>query len=306
MGQVAEYLRQDLGIEAISLDQVSVRLRRNLQPINLISQKDVEQILAHLIAKNQEAGGKKQETEARLAHNAFLATLLAYFFGLRRIEMCNLRLGDMLLDAQVPYLRIWFSKRGRSRVVWARYVPPEVLDFLRAEWQRRWEAADSDPAAFFLDYGDDRRALAEMLSKMFNAAIRTLGLEGVGDALPVTLHTLRHACATRQLLMKAQVIEISRSLGHADTDTTTGSYIHAFDYLQRERLNETLAAQQQDGLTATEIGALLGIKRTAVLAELKKLPAADQEGWQRDDRHMYSWSTVVQLLASRLRMSGQR
>ena len=67
-----------------------------------------------------------------------------------------------------------------------------------------------------------------------------------------------------------------------------------------------LAAQPESGVTAAQIGGLLGIKRTAVLAALKQLPAAEREGWRRGERHIYSWTTVVRLLAWRLRMEGQR
>ncbi len=306
LGQIGRYLSQVLEIQADGLDRVTARLSRRLRPVNLIGLDDVARLLAYLIARQEEALAERDEPNARLAHSTFLAVLLACFFGLRRGEVCCLRLGDMVLDAHSPYLRIWRSKRGRSRVVWARHVPPVVLDRLRAEWQSRWEATGGDPAALFLEYEEDEKAFADVLGKAVNTAIQALKLEKNPDALPVTLHTLRHVYANRMLVLGAPLIEIARSLGHADTDTTTGSYLHAFDTLQEERLKEMLAAQPEDGVTATQIGGLLGIKRAAVLAALKQLLAGEREGWRRGERHLYPWTTVVRLLARRLRMEGQR
>ena len=312
MGQVAEYLREGLGMKGAVLDRTGVRLCRKLRPVNLISQKDVERLLAHLAAQEREAleEGDEPKTGTRpcaptqLMHNAFLAVLMAYFFGLRLSEIPRLRLGDVVIYARLPYLRVWRSKRGRSRVVWARYVPPEVISLLRDEWQRRWEATGADPAAPFLDYKGDERSFADTLGKVVNAAIRELGMQGVPEALPVTFHTLRHIYANRLLVLGVSLLEIARSMGHADTDTTTGSYLHAFDYLQRKRLEKIMAAQPKMGLTAAQIGASLGIGRTAVLAALKKLPAASKGDWWDGDRHLYPWKTVVRLLACRQKMEG--
>jgi integrase len=305
LGQIGRYLSQVLEIQVDGLDHITARLSRRLQPVNLIGLDDVKRLLAYLIAQQEEALAGRDGANARLAHNAFLAVLLACFFGLRRGEVCRLHLGDMVLDAHSPYLRIWRSKRGRSRVVWARHIPRAVLEQLRAEWQSRWEATGGDLAALFLTYEEDEKAFAEMLGKTVNTAIRALGLRESPDALPVTFHTLRHVHANRLLVLGVPLIEIARSLGHADTDTTAGSYLHAFDTLQEERLKEVLATQPEDSVTAAQIGGLLGIKRAAVLAALGQLPAAEREGWWRGERHLYPWTTVVRLLIWRLRMDGQ-
>jgi hypothetical protein len=180
------------------------------------------------------------------------------------------------------------------------------LDRLRVEWRRRLEAAGGDPAALFLECDEDEKAFAETLGKTVNAVIRALGLEESADALPVTFHTLRHVYANRLLVLGVPLVEIARSLGHADTDTTAGSYLHAFDTLQEERLKETVATQPEDGVAAAQIGGLLGVKRAAVLAALKQLPAGEREGWQRGESHLYPWTTVVRLLARRLRVEDVR
>ncbi len=302
MASVIGYLRQTLGMKTTLEVRVALRLGRTLRPVNLIGWEDVERLLAQLLAWKQRALLQKTMTKARLAHNAFFAVLLACFFGLRRREICCLRLGDIVLDAQTPYLRVWRSKRGRSRVVWAREVPAGVLNALRAEWKRRWKAAKENPAARFLDSEEDMDTLVESVGRAVNAALRVMGLSQSPDALPVTFHTLRHVYANRLLVLNVPLVEIARSMGHSDTDTTTGSYLHAFDFLQRRRLQESLAAQPRQGVTATQIGELLGINRTAVLAALKKLPPAECAGWQEGDCHVYPWTTVVRLLVQRLRI----
>ncbi|MBN1890654.1 MAG: tyrosine-type recombinase/integrase [Thermoflexales bacterium] len=305
MGRVIEFLQEELGMDVAGLNRSTVRLARRLRPVNLPSMEHVAQMLAHLLAWRQRALAQKLPAKARLAYDAFLAILLATFFGLRRREIAHLRLGDVVLDAQTPYLRVWRSKRGKSRVVWARHVPPEVLDLLRAWWQRRWEAAGGDPAARFLDSAEDE-TLTESLGRAVNAAIRVLEIKQDPGALPITFHTLRHVYANRLLVLGVPLIEIARSLGHAGTDTTTGSYLHTFDWLQHRRLDEWLAAQPKSGVTASQIGTLMGIRRPAVLSVLKKAPPGEVEDWYEESRHLYPWTMGVRLLASRLQMDGKQ
>ncbi len=302
LGQVVTYLREALGVDTVLRDQAAVRLARQMRPVNLIGQPDVIRLLAHLAAQQAAAQAAGRAEAALRFHHAYLTVLLAYFWGLRRSEGPQLLLGDLVLDAQQPYLRVRRAKRGRSRVVWARHVPPDVLDALRAAWQRRWTAMGADPGATFLEYEGSAESAAEALGKTVNAAIRDLGLAEEPGALPVTLHTLRHAYANRLLVWGVPLLDITRSLGHADPDTTTGAYLHAFDWLQRERLAAAEAARPRDGLTAAQIGGLLGIQRPAVLAALGKLPPEAVEDWWDGDRHVYSWGTVARLVAGRLKM----
>ncbi|MBN1890603.1 MAG: tyrosine-type recombinase/integrase, partial [Thermoflexales bacterium] len=305
MGRVIEFLQEEMGMDVAELNRSAVRLARRLRPVNLPSMGHVAQMLAQLLAWRQRAMAQKLPAKVRLAYNAFLAILLATFLGLRRREIAHMRLGDVVLDAQMPYLRVWRSKRGKSRVVWVRHVPPEVLDLLRAWWQRRWEAAGGNPAARFLSSDEDEN-LIENLGRAVNAAIRVLEIKQDPIALPITFHTLRHVYANRLLVSGVLPIEIARSLGHASTDTTTGSYLHAFDWLQRKRLEEWLAAQPKSGVTASQIGTLMGIRRPAVLSVLKKAPPGEWESWYEESRHLYPWAMAVRLLASRLQMEDKQ
>ena len=59
-------------------------------------------------------------------------------------------------------------------------------------------------------------------------------------------------------------------------------------------------------MTANQIGASLGIHRTAALAALKKLPDAEREDRMDGDRHLYPWTTVVRVLINQLRIGKTR
>ncbi|MFX1412139.1 MAG: tyrosine-type recombinase/integrase [Promethearchaeota archaeon] len=302
LGQVVAYLREELGVDTVLLDRADARLARQVRPVNLIGQPDVARLLAHLAAQEETARTVGRADAARRFHNAYLTVLLAYFWGLRRTEVPHLQLGNLVIDAQQSYVRVRNSKGGRSRVVWARHVPPAVLDWLRAKWQHRWTVVSGDLGAHFLDYEGAEDAAAEALGKVVNQAIRDLELPEAEGALPITLHTLRHAYANRLLMLGVPLVDITRSLGHADPDVTCASYLHAFDWLQRERLAEVEAARPRGGLTAPQIGVLLGIQRPAVLAALGKLPSDAVEDWWEGSRHVYSWGTVVRLVAGRMKM----
>ena len=66
-----------------------------------------------------------------------------------------------------------------------------------------------------LDYGYFRRAI-------FEPATKKLGLPGV------TIHTLRHTCASLLISMQAPITTVSQILGHASIKMTLDTYGHYY------------------------------------------------------------------------------
>jgi integrase len=296
------FVEEQLGVAIIGVDRDRIRILRKLQPVRLLRQSELERLLAYLLGLATHAHNAGNAHTAYQAYNAFLGTLLAAFFGLRAGELPRLLLGDMVLDAAQPYLRVWRSKRGRSRVVLAWKVSAEVLVLLREEWARRSAVAGGDLAAPFLADGRGNPVNARSVADTVIEAMDTLGLRSTTtERRPVVFHTLRHVFANRLLVLGVSLRDVARALGHRDTDTTTGSYLHCFDYLQRRRLAERPAELEHPGLPAVGVGALLGIGRTAAIAALKKagLPAATTDG---RGRRLFSWESIARLVADRLRI----
>ncbi|WP_116246293.1 tyrosine-type recombinase/integrase [Nocardiopsis sp. FIRDI 009] len=60
-------------------------------------------------------------------------------------------------------------------------------------------------------------------------------MQGLDETPPeIRLHDLRHTCATLLLGMGVNPKIVSERLGHADVQTTLGTYTHALPALQRD------------------------------------------------------------------------
>jgi integrase/cellulose biosynthesis protein BcsQ len=308
LNSLLSFLEEQLGIHVVGMDRSRLRIRRRLEPVRLLRQDELERLLAYLLELAIRAHDAGNAAAMRLAYNAFHGALLATFFGLRAGELPRLLIGDVVLDAAQPYLRVWRSKRGKSRVVLAWKVPEEVLTILRREWTRRLASTGEDPAAPFLadERGDPvgARALADTVIQ----AMEALGLRDSGaEGRPVVFHTLRHVFANRLLVLGVSLRDVARAMGHIDTDTTTGSYLHCFDYLQRRRLAEQPVEFRHPGLSAGGIGALLGIGRPAAIAALKKADLHQMTTTTDENRRrLFWWESVVRLVADRLDMNEER
>lgn len=271
-------------------------IARRPQYVRLIGLADLLRLLAEL---RQAIEQVEADCPAYTPRNAYLAALLMAFFGLRPVDTVRLCLGDVVLEAGQPYLRVRRSKRGGSRVVLARHVPAWALDSLQAEWQRRWSETGGDAAATFLDVMEGEKATLQAVLRAITAALRRLGLREAQDGRPVTPYTLRHVFANRLLALGVPLLEITRSLGHADARITTRNYLHAFDWLQKQRLEAT-TDEPDKGLTAKALGTSLGIGRTAAIAALRK---AGYEGiLLPDGRRVYLYRDLVRFVAGRMGM----
>jgi hypothetical protein len=137
--------------------------------------------------------------------------------------------------------------------------------------------------------------------------------------MPV-LHTLRHCFANRLLVLGVPIPKITRAMGHSTPDTTVGSYLHAFDFLQRERLEVFVAhlertEQGWQGITTVGLGRLLGIGRTGVIETIRQYKhetgtavpryrldefAALKDAPGRSDQRIIPYEWAVKLVAWRL------
>jgi integrase len=61
---------------------------------------------------------------------------------------------------------------------------------------------------------------------------------GLEELPTITLHGLRHSCATLLNYLDVNIIDISKYLGHANSSTTMNIYAHSFKEQQREATNK--------------------------------------------------------------------
>lgn len=316
--QLHSFLENQLKLTVPEMDWREVAVTRTQQRVNLIGQAGFERLQNALGETEARAQNENASDKALAYRTAYFAANLAFYFGARLNETVQLTVSDIVIRSQQPYLCIWHSKRGKSRTVYARHVPNDILDELKKERGRRYSLT-KDLAAPFLANERGEMADPKRISEIVVETLQELGLRGNEDAMPVVFHTLRHEYANRLMILGVPLLDISNSMGHASPDTTTGSYLHCFDFLQREQLETyLLRAADRTGFSYKAFGARLGIRRTAVLALISRYEKAtgkcvayfkrgdvekESRKTERIDQHRIPCADVVKLLAFRLGVS---
>lgn len=149
---------------------------------------------------------------------AILATLL--YHGLRREEVCRLRLRDLHQREGVPHFRV-HGKGGKIRYV------PVVAAALRLI-RRYLDAAGRGPdrttplfrAVRARDSQNDTRGLSP--NALYAQIVRRYGaLTGVSlEVDGLCVHSMRATAATNALTHHADIARVQEWLGHADVSTT--------------------------------------------------------------------------------------
>jgi site-specific recombinase XerD len=147
-----------------------------------------------------------------LYHRTLLLTL--YGAGLRRAELCELKVSD--IDSQRMMLRVERGKGGRDRDI---PLSPTLLAALRTYY--RWMRPQT-----YLFPGQEHgwRADKPLTSRCIWDAVR-YAAKTAGIDRRVSPHTLRHSYATHLLEAGADLRTIQVLLGHADLTHTT-VYLH--------------------------------------------------------------------------------
>src|SRR5204863_6747877 len=147
-----------------------------------------------------------------LFHRAMLMTV--YSTGMRRIEMCRLKVED--IDSERMVIHIREGKGGRDRDV---PLSPKLLETLREYW--RW----MKPKTYlFPGTVNGSRADVPISDKIPWHACREAA-QRAGITKHVAPHTLRHCFATHLLEAGADLRSIQMLLGHADI-RDTAIYLH--------------------------------------------------------------------------------
>src|SRR5438445_1897631 len=160
-----------------------------------------------------------QEEVARLiasAQNLMHRTMLMmlYATGLRRAELCHLKVCD--IDSERMVIHVRQGKGSRDRDV---LLTPKLLDTLREYW--RW----MKPKTYlFPGTVNNWRADVPITEKIVWKAVAEAA-KHAGLSEHVSPHTLRHSFATHMLEAGADLRTIQVLLGHANLADTT-VYLH--------------------------------------------------------------------------------
>jgi site-specific recombinase XerD len=152
------------------------------------------------------------DSARNLMHRAMLMTL--YATGLRRAELCHLKVADIDSDRMMIHVRE--GKGGRDRDV---LLSPKLLETLREYW--RWMKPKT---WLFPGMVNNWRADVPIDTKVVWEAVRQARTHA-GIQKRVTPHTLRHSFATHMLEAGADLRTIQVLLGHAKL-ADTAVYLH--------------------------------------------------------------------------------
>jgi integrase len=169
--------------------------------------------------------------------------------GLRVSEAIGLQRRDLYLDELRPHIRV------RRAIVRGRVEPPKSRHGRRkVPISRALAAKLRVHMGGVLDLSDDAWVFASQIgtpldadnlrSRVIKPLMRQIG------APWAAWHTLRHTYASLQLARGANIVQLSRALGHHSASFTLDTYIHLIDGEHAdplELIDEVAAAQDSDG-----------------------------------------------------------
>jgi integrase len=152
---------------------------------------------------------------AMLEGDARVAAVIGYFGLLRIGEVLRVRLCDMALLGDAPYLEVRNSKGGKSRRVYLTHAPSEAISWLREAQRRVLLAHGALPIAVRL-----RLPLVNVDTTQLERQVkRAMGWPNC------TFHSLRKSRATALVRRGVDIRQVSRWLGHATVSVTWLSYV---------------------------------------------------------------------------------
>jgi integrase/recombinase XerD len=161
---------------------------------------------------SQEEVARLIESARNLMHRTMLMTL--YATGLRRAELCHLKVSD--IDSERMVIHVRQGKGGRDRDV---LLSSKLLETLREYW--RW----MKPRTYlFPGTVNNWRADVPITEKIVWVAVSEAA-KRAGITKRVSPHSLRHSFATHMLEAGADLRTIQVLLGHAKLADTT-VYLH--------------------------------------------------------------------------------
>jgi integrase len=169
-----------------------------------------------------------------------IAIILAYFFGIRASEVCDLKIGHLQFGTR-PTIYVLKSKGGSSRHVEGIEIPKEVIKHLQNFHSERLDAANGEMSQPLLTNSEGRPLSRQLLSRIWKNAVNLKIIEPLERKEILSFHSIRHACANRWLALQVPLVDIARMLGHRSLETTVRSYIHSFHFIQKEQLDRYLS-----------------------------------------------------------------
>lgn len=151
---------------------------------------------------------------------------------MRSCEVCNLRFHD--IDFTRKLIRINQSKRGKDHIV----ALGDLMARMVHVYIKLFPLGKEGYVFTRVNEKKDIRYSSEKLRSYDLHKCLKIAMDCAGIDKPFTVHTLRHAYASHILEQGADILSISRSLGHSSLKTTE-IYLHTIPYVDRPLIVRT-------------------------------------------------------------------
>ena len=151
---------------------------------------------------------------------------LMYASGLRISELVNLRVQNIHIKNR--FVQVTGKGRVERIVPINDYALAYVVEYIK---NHRHESVTAKSKDFlFLSRAGVNMGSAMSNSAFYQAMVRYMGIAGIPRIY--SPHSIRHAFATHMLNSGADILSISKMLGHANVNTTTIYASYAIDHLK--------------------------------------------------------------------------
>ena len=126
-----------------------------------------------------------------------------YSTGIRRDELINIKLVDILFDSKVIKV---LGKRNKQRMIpMLPYLSSNIIDYIN----------NSDPKIYLFESKKSKKLSTSTIYRIINKYFRS-----VSSKVKISPHVLRHTFATHMLNNGADINTIKEILGHASLSST--------------------------------------------------------------------------------------
>jgi integrase len=247
------FMENELGISTPDLGLWYIGWVNSVEEYPLLLPRDFEAILANISEDRKEI---------------VIGGLVAYFWGLRNSEICNLRIGQLLFG-RTQTIYVYKGKGGNSRFVEGIEIPRIVIANIEEYCKERLKSNMGNLGAPFLVDKRGRPISRQYLSHHWSEAVKATNLNIVHKRF----HTLRHSCGNRWLALGVSLVNIARMLGHQNIATSVQTYIHSFHIIQKEQMEAYCVIQEAVQFTSKSIASLIGVSQRRVCQILVEIQA---------------------------------
>jgi integrase/recombinase XerD len=216
-------------LKAHNAKPLNIHLKREEQ-----NQRDSLQILTQEEIKQLFKATKYSHSQERISKRDTVILVLLYSCGLRRNEVINLEIKDILFDKERIYVRK--GKNYKERFVPINDYNLKIIEEYIYDYRPRFKNY-KDTEYLLINYRGTPLQGQSLCNRLTQIALSTHNKQLINKS--ITPHILRHSIATHLLEKGAKIETISQFLGHTSLESTQ-IYTHLLEDKAKTNSDEEL------------------------------------------------------------------